>query len=188
MPQAPAARPSRSLVWPLVALAVVGIAAGALFLVWKQMQQQPPPAVVNITSSDRVDAPARVVPVDAAELAVGSGELASPDPGPGSGSSTITVKRPPDKKLPPKGNRAYTALIQAARPGVNKCAQAHGAPPSGVQVEIIISLQGRPKTISLQPAAIISTPLGACIKNVLSQISFPAAPDEKRLSVNLIAS
>ncbi len=45
----------RSIVWPMLAVAMVGIAAGALFLVWRQMQRQPAPAVINLTQSGDQD-------------------------------------------------------------------------------------------------------------------------------------
>lgn len=36
----------RSLLWPLVAIAMLAVAGGALFLVWRQMQIQQPPSLV----------------------------------------------------------------------------------------------------------------------------------------------
>ena len=81
----------RSIMWPLIAIAMVLVAGGALFLVWKQMQS-PPPAVVNITT-ERTDpdvvagpppgsasaAPAPQTPV---EPGSSSGSVAAPPPRP----------------------------------------------------------------------------------------------------------
>lgn len=197
MPQARAARPSRSILWPLLAIAMVAIAGGALFLVWKQMQQQQQPAVVNITSSDRITPPIdnQVTPDDPVD-ARDSGDATDPQPtadagpdlgnGSGAGPGSGGMKRIPKVITPPaKGQKAYNVIVQGARPAVSKCAQTHGAPTGGVKVEIIIGFQGKPKTITLQPAAITSTPLGTCIKNVLSALSFPTSTEEKRLNVNL---
>ena len=50
----------RSLLWPLLAVAMVAVAGGALFLVWQQMQKQQP-AVVNITSTTTTPIDARAV-------------------------------------------------------------------------------------------------------------------------------
>ncbi len=181
-------RASRSIVWPLLAIAMVGVAGGALFLVWKQMQQQQAPAVVNITSSAAGD---------------GSDETPTPPPevvatGPGSGEA---IPPPPDEPAkpgvkpdkgktpppPPRGN-PYTAVLQAHRPGINKCAQEHGAPPSGVKVVIVVATDGRAKTISLEPVGLNGTPLGTCIKNVLSAAAFPKDRDEKQVSVTFKTS
>ena len=182
MPQAQQVAPKgRSVVWPLLALAMVGIAGGALFLVWKQMQQQQqPPAVVNITSSP-----------DNSRDPVGSGGNVTPDAGsnkPPIGDNTKVPDRIPDKPpIKPKGD-PYKAAIQAHRPGINKCAQDHGAPPPGVKVVITVSTDGHAKGVSLEPAALNSTPLGMCIRNVLSAAAFPSAKDEKQVAVTLTAS
>ena len=185
MPQAQMlpAKSGRSVVWPLLAIAMVGIAGGALFLVWKQMdQRQQAPAVVNITSSSSAD-----------DRAVTSPPTADPTP-PQPVTDSLPPPTPlkPDKPVPkvaqpPKGN-PYTTALQAHRPGINKCAQDHGAPPAGVKVVIVVSTDGRAKTISLEPAGLNGTPLGACIKNVLSATSFPKDKDEKQVSVTFKTS
>ena len=172
MPQ-PVAKPSRSLVWPLFAIAMVGIAAGALFLVWKQMQQQQQqqPTTVNITSEPRVDPPTET------GSDVAAVEPTEPDPVPPKGSGTA-------KARPVKAKDPYTEALRLQRPAVNKCAQEHGAPPSGVKVKILVATDGRVKGVVLEPAALNGTPLGACIKNVLSSAQFPKAQDDKEVTVN----
>ncbi|CAN5869035.1 hypothetical protein BH11MYX3_BH11MYX3_40310 [soil metagenome] len=183
MPQAQmvAPRPSRSIVWPLLAIAMVGIAGGALFLVWKQMhQQQQPPAVVNITSSPDPREPQNT----------GPGPLTpdkTPDVVPDKTPDKIPDKVPDKTPVRPKGD-PYKAAIQVHRPGINKCAQDHGAPPPGVKLVITVSTAGRAKSVSLEPASLNNTPLGMCIKNVLSTASFPSAKDEKQVAVTLTAS
>jgi len=176
---------SRSIVWPLLAIAMVGVAGGALFLVWKQMQQQQAPAVVNITSSpaERTDEPP---PPEV--VATGSGNSAV-TPTPDLTGAKPPVKPDKGKTTPPvpRGN-PYTTALQAHRPGINKCAQEHGAPPSGVKVVIVVSTDGKAKTITLEPAGINGTPLGTCIKNVLSAAAFPKDKDEKQVSVTFKTS
>jgi hypothetical protein len=44
------------------------------------------------------------------------------------------------------------------------------------------------KTVSLEPAKLNATPLGACIKNVLSVAAFPTAKDEMQVAVALKSS
>lgn len=176
MPQAVVAKPSRSLVWPLFALAMVGIAGGALFLVWKQMQQQQQqqPTTVNITSEPRTDQPgsgSNIAVVDPDEP-----DTTGPDP---VGKGSATKVRPATKPKDP-----YTEALRQQRPAVNKCAQEHGAPPTGVKVKILVATDGKVKGVVLEPAALNGTPLGACIKNVLSSAQFPKAQDDKEVTVN----
>jgi serine/threonine-protein kinase len=183
MPQPAVAPPksSRNLVWPLFAIAMVGIAGGALFLVWKQMQQQQQqqPATVNITSEPRNDPPPDHTGSDVA-VAAGSSETPETPVVPDKGSGTTSK---PKDKVKPKAD-PYTEALRAQRPAVNKCAQEHGAPPTGVKVKILVATDGRVKGVVLEPAALNGTPLGACIKNVLSSAQFPKATDDKEVTVN----
>jgi len=171
MPQMQA--PKRSIVWPLLALAMVGVAGGALFLVWKQMQNQQPPAVVNITSSPDDTRPR-------ASDGPGSAVVADPGPETKPPEKKPTPDRPPAKKPDP-----YKAAIQAHGSGVKQCATDHGPPPAGVRVVITVSTDGRTKNVALEPANLNNTPLGTCIKNVLSAASFPSSKDEKQVAVTL---
>jgi len=173
---------SRSIVWPLLAIAMVGVAGGALFLVWKQMQQQQAPAVVNITSSSANDGsdevpvvprPSRWAPAARPRRRCSTRERSSPT---SRGQADAAARQP------------VHCRAAGHRPGINKCAQEHGAPPAGVKVVIVVSTDGRAKTISLEPAGLNSTPLGTCIKNVLSATTFPKDKDEKQVSVTFKTS
>ncbi|HEU0036660.1 MAG TPA: protein kinase [Kofleriaceae bacterium] len=176
----------RSILWPLLAIAMVGIAGGALFLVWKQMQQQPP-AVVNITTepADRSD---RVALVDSAGSDHDGSAVA--DVGSGSGSAK-PVKRidSGSATVPRKPKRGpYDEAIQQHRSEISKCAQEHGVPPSNARVTIVVTTTGKAKTISLEPTQLNGTPLGGCIKNVLAGAKFPTAAAEMQVSVALTAT
>ncbi|MDX2088575.1 MAG: protein kinase [Kofleriaceae bacterium] len=183
------AKPARNLMWPLLSLAMVGIAGGALFLVYKQMQQQQP-TTVNITSSpaspDRgPDAISPVAPPNLGSAAepAGSGNASI------EGVTNVTKKQgTPTKPTTPKGNAAYMQALQAHRPGITRCGAEHGTPPAGSKVLIDIATTGKIKAVELVPPGLNTTPLGTCIKNVLSSASFPSAPDEKQLTVNLKTS
>lgn len=184
------AKPARNLMWPLLALAMVGIAGGALFLVYKQMQQQQP-TTVNITSSPAetvAQVPAPTPPPPTPMPPEQGSAIAQPPDGAGSATkkATPTTGGGATAKTP-KGN-AYTQALQAHRPGITKCGVEHGTPPAGSKVVIDIATSGKIKTVQLEPAGLNSTPLGTCIKNVLSAASFPSAPDEKQLTVNLKTS
>ena len=162
----------RSLLWPLLAIAMVGVAATALFLVWTQMQHTDRPAVVNIISEPSQPPPDSVPePVQVAE--VGSAKLVVPP------------KRP-DK--PKRTGNPYDEVIQANKARISQCARDHGAPPSNAKVVIVVTTAGRAKTISLEPNDLNVSPLGACIKNVLTGQKYPAAAAEMQVSVGLKVS
>ncbi len=168
----------RSLLWPILAIAMVGIAGAALFLVWKQMQQQPP-AVVNITSE-----PSQVTPP--LETPGSAGSDTPPVVADGSGSA---VKPPPKKPIDkPARPGSYDAAIQANKGRIAQCAKDHGAPPSNAKVVIVVTTTGKAKTISLEPIDLNGSKLGACIKNVLSGAKYPTAAAEMQVSVALKAS
>ena len=177
----------RSIMWPLVALAGIGIAGAALFLVWRQMQNQVPPQV-NITAS-----PAPTAPPETAEPAPALGSAppeaakAVDEPSdPPSAPSSPTRKAAPTPKKP--NASPYDVALQQQRSKINACAQEHGAPPGKARVVIVIATNGKAKQVSLEPAALNSTPLGACIKNVLEVATFPTAKDEMQVAVALKSS
>ena len=53
-----------------------------------------------------------------------------------------------------------------------------------MKVKILVATDGKVKGVVLEPAALNGTPLGACIKNVLSSAQFPKAQDDKEVTVN----
>jgi len=173
----------RSLVWPLLAIAMVAIAGGALFLVWKQMQNQGPPPVVNITASPNPPPTPPSLPaavVDAGTEVAKPIEPPPPDkPGPGSGTK-------PGPTTPPRKQSPYDVVIQRQRSKIMACAQEHGAPPK-TRVVLVIATNGKTKVVSLEPTQLNSTPLGTCIKNVLSDATFPTAKDEMHVAFAVTA-
>jgi serine/threonine protein kinase len=176
-----AASTKRSVLWPVLAITMVGIAGAALFLVWRQMQMQQQPAVVNITSepaAPSVTPPTPEVGSGSSEpVAVGSGS-AKPSPPP-------AVIRKPD---PPPKQGSYNTAIQANKGRIAQCAKDHGVPPSNAKVVIVVTPGGKAKTISLEPADLNASPLGACIKNVLAGAKYPTAAAEMQVSVPIKTS
>ena len=171
----------RSLVWPILAIAMVAIAGGALFLVWKQMQNQGPPPVVNITAT-----PANPPPLDPPAVVVDAGTEAvktEPPPDDKRGSGIKPVPTTPPKKQSP-----YDVVIQRQRSKIMACAQEHGAPPDKARVVLVIATNGKAKVVSIEPATLDTTPLAACIKNVLSAATFPTAKDEMHVAFAVKAS
>ena len=169
------------MLWPILAIAMVGIAGAALFLVWKQMKQQPP-AVVNITSE-----PSQVVtrpePPAPGSAAVAPGSDAPTIVAEGSAKVPKRVTPAPEKAAPKRGS--YDQAIQANKTRIAQCAKDHGAPPSNAKVVIVVTTTGKARTISLEPTDLNGSPLGACIKNVLSGAKYPTAAAEMQVSVAL---
>jgi serine/threonine-protein kinase len=161
----------RSLLWPLVAVAMVAVAGGALFLVWKQMQQQQP-AVVNITSTPDHAVAAPPVADAATE------QPAQPD-------AAVAVVKPP----PPKHHRAvtYDAAIAEKKPELAACINDHrDALPTGVfKAVITVGASGRAKSIGFEPEAVAASPLGSCIRNVLTGAEYPTAAQDITFRVPL---
>jgi len=168
----------RSLVWPTLAIAMVIIAGGALFLVWRQMQHQQAPSVVNITSEPSNTGAVAVVtePPPSASAEVPKGSAAIPP----------VVKQPP--RPPPRRGSPYDEAILLHRSKITQCAREHGAPPNNARVTIVVATTGKAKHISLEPINLDGSPLGACIKNVLSAAKYPTAAAEMQVSVALKAS
>ena len=170
-PLKPVAPPAaaRSLLWPSVAIAMVAIAGGALFLVWKQSREVRDPPPILYAQPD--PAPAPVAPDPPVVVVAGS-----------------DTPRAPDKPKPPLVKRdPYREAIAAHKPELDRCANDHGGVPAGARVVIVIGVDGHAKTVTLEPAGLNSTPLGACIKNVLQIATYPTAKDDKQLSINLRA-
>jgi serine/threonine-protein kinase len=173
--------PQRSVVWPIVAVLMVLIAGGALFLVWQQMQKERAPSEIKITqeTNDRPIATeqgsekvattgSQRDPQPPPEQGEGSEE--APGPGPGSGSP-----RPdPVKKQRPK---SYQGAVAEQIGPLTQCLNTHrdGVPNDAMTASITVATSGRAKTVSLKPASVNAAPLGMCLRNVLSGISYPTA-------------
>jgi eukaryotic-like serine/threonine-protein kinase len=180
--------PRRSLVWPILAIAMIGIAGAALFLVWKQMQQQQPPSVVNITS-ESVTPPVATTPPPGSAAPTGS---AAPVVDNGSAAVKAPPTKPPTTPPPSTGPKrsAYDAAIRAHQARVAQCARDHASTPAPGNAKVVIDVttDGKARRISLEPPELDASPLGACIKNVLSAAKYPTAADEVRVSVPLKAT
>jgi serine/threonine-protein kinase len=197
----------RSLLWPLVAVGMLLVAGGALFLVWQQMQQHQPPTSVVITQTP--DPRHGELPPSAVEQPMvgsappsapversgsGSSDSGSSDSGSsgsgssGSGSSggsrSVRPAQPTLASVKPKGD-PYTAAVQARLPTLTRCLADHQDTPmpSGATATILIATTGHPKNVALEPASLATTPLGQCLKNILLETSFPRATADKQITV-----
>ncbi len=183
---APAVPPRRSLLWPIVAGAMVLVAAGALGLVYKQMQQQPPQVVIN--SSPRgpdVVIPGAAVPGAVVDAGVGSRPAAVAI------DAAVAVAVPPDHAPfpphptphPPSSQSPYDRVLAAQSGPINQCMADHPDPVVPVSAQVHIATDGHTKTVALRPDGANGSPLGACIRNILSAVKWPAAPEERDLVV-----
>lgn len=184
-PLAPAPAPAlavvvhkRGLLWPLVALAMVGITGGALYLVWRQADRQPAQEIIITSESTRADTNAAGVDPQSEEP--GTSGSAGGGHGERSGSGRGSAAQNRTRKAPPAN--PYTAAVAVHKGAIHKCVQDHGLRTSA-KLRIVVTTAGRTKSVSFEPEELNGSPVGACIRNVLSAATFPKASDEKQLVV-----
>ena len=193
----------RSVVWPLIAFAMVAVAGCALFLVWRQMQtpgttlviDHGPNTQVERAGSDLVEVGPRapVTPPGArpppssdssAELSVSPSRDrggATADP-PVEARRDASVKAPIERRRP--AGDPYQDLVKARKAEVDRCT-THGGLPAGTSMKIVIGPDGHPRSVTFAPAEFDATPLGACIKKVFLDVTFPRADHDIPLDVRL---
>jgi len=170
----------RSLLWPILAVAMIAVAGGALFLVWKQMQnqqQQPGPAPIIVTqeSAPRVETPP---------------PPPQPDPEPAGSAQTAGSASEPRVKKPPKKPKTVEQGIEAALKSqqgpLNQCLAEHG---QGVKDQMLaqfsIAASGKATSVQITPASLNAAPVGACIRNVIMATPFPASEKDTSFTVSL---
>ena len=162
--------PRRSLVWPLLAVGMLAVAGGALFLVWQQMQhQQEPrtPIVIEQSSAGSSGGAEPAVPAapSASTAAAGSDQTAAVTP----------VKPAPAHHEHAKPQDPYNAAIEAKKGAMQECVRAHSSEIQPVHgtATVVVGGDGRATSITLAPEALDSSALGACIHGVLKTAHFP---------------
>ncbi|HET9993265.1 MAG TPA: protein kinase, partial [Kofleriaceae bacterium] len=165
----------RSIMWPILAVAMIVVAGGALFLVWKQMQnqqQQPGPAPIIVT---REPAPVETPPPPA-----GSAEVATP----GSAAEPHPVKKPPKKFK--SQEQGIEAALKTQQGPLNQCLLEHG---QGVKDQMLaqfsIAASGKATSVQITPPMLNAAPVGACIRNVIMATPFPASDKDTSFTVSL---
>ncbi|HEY1549941.1 MAG TPA: serine/threonine-protein kinase [Kofleriaceae bacterium] len=171
-PSAPIAA-RRSVLWPLLAVVAVLVAAGALFLVWHQMQQQvlqQQPAVINVTQS-----PANVI---------------SPNP-PAPPERRDEPVPPPTQTTPthphPQAPRTYDQALAVQKSALTQCLVDHPDAVAGeaITATIDIAPNGHAQAVQLKPDTLNAAPLGGCLRNVLIATPFPSAAKANVITVPL---
>ena len=173
-----AAAPRRSLVWPLLAISMVAIAAGALFLVWKQMQQAPQQGPVIIERSSATPIPQIEEPPPPHVVKAGSDEAKPLD------------KKPPPPTPPPQKRitddeqykQAFHATVIGHKDALNRCLTDNAGTdlPSGAIVSI--STDGKATDVTLTPTPANQTPLGTCLRGALQGMRYPLPASPKQLT------
>jgi serine/threonine-protein kinase len=187
----------RGLLWPLLAIAMVGITATALFLVWKQRQQ---PETIVLTQEPRSDTPAPTGGPAEAESggqapAVTPGGARNPPPRPSSPRPPAPAPAPAPEPPPPltpvprPSSDPYTAVINAHRPQMNRCVNENPLPAGSakvnVKVKILVEPSGKPRGITFEPGTLDGTAAGECIKGALSSASFPSDKDVRTVAFRI---
>jgi serine/threonine-protein kinase len=180
--------PQRSVVWPVVAVLMVLVTGGALFLVWKQTQNKQPALVIERESNPP---PIQMEPahevIDAASAApvdepanLGSGSATAK----GSGATKVVRTKPPVTR--PK---TYDAAIQGRVGDLNSCVVDHrDAIPQGEMFALIkVGASGSARSVRITPDSANSSTLGACLRNVLMTTTYPTAGSDVDIKIPLNA-
>ena len=165
----------RNVLWPLLAVAGVAVAAGALFLVWKQMQQQvpPQPAVINVTQSP-------------------SDHPSTPNLPPPSDPPTTSMTPQPETTQHPhiKPHYAtYDLALESQQEPLTQCLRDHPdhMPSEAIVATITVAASGRGQAVRLKPGALNAAPVGDCLRRVLMATPFPASAKGNTFTVQLKA-
>jgi hypothetical protein len=181
----------RSVIWPLLAFAMVVVSAGALYLVWNR----PAAVVINgaeaASGSNTIIVGQRRAAPD--ERARADQAPVEPAPAPGADRSDHAVAPgmptpaapAPAAKSVDSSNGPFDAVVYKQGPAVNLCVKEHGQPPPDTKVTLIIAPNGRARSIDLDPKEADASPLGACIKGVFRATTFPRGTEDHPLTVKL---
>jgi eukaryotic-like serine/threonine-protein kinase len=177
-PVAPGAAPPvvvvrRNVLWPLLAVSGVLVAGGALFLVWKQMQQQVPqqPAVINVTET-KSDPPVVAQPPQPTQTP----ELPAQ-------AHPITQPHVPAKPH----YTTYDQALASQQEPLSQCLRDHPEkmPTEAIVAAITIAGSGHAQSVQLKPDSVNVAPLGGCLRNVLMSTPFPTSAKVNTINVPL---
>ena len=87
---------------------------------------------------------------------------------------------------PGRPSESYRAAIRSHERELHRCVQFHGEMfPVDAEAVIMVGVDGRAEQVSLRPDSAEHSALGSCIRGVLSDVTFPAAPSEMEVAVGL---
>jgi len=184
----------RNFLWPVVAILMVAIAGGALFLVWKQMQTDRPPSEIKITQETNGGgggSPSTDGSGDSNHVVTtndGSANPDKPDETDGSGATEGSAKKLP-KGPKDKRPKTYDEAVAQHASDLKACAAAHpeSFPTDGsaMSAKITIAATGSTKHVTIVPDGVNTTPLGACLRNVLLATRWPTAGGDVPITLPL---
>jgi serine/threonine-protein kinase len=184
-----ALQPRRSIVWPLLATAMVGIAGAALYLVYQQTQRTQ--TVVKIEQTTTGEPAAH--PVDNGSAVQPSTNVVAQDPPvpqpvpppvpqPGSGSSTVSPPRvTPTRPSHPRNEDPHLTALRPHIAELQTCVVEHqddAAKLDHAAANVTVEPNGTTKAVHWIPDALDGSALGGCMKKVLLATRFPAASNE----------
>jgi len=128
-----------------------------------------------------------VVGSAAAVLAIGW-VLVGPIPAvaPPAVASVAAASPPPVGRARRTVGESYGAAVRVHERELDQCVRDHRqALPADAKAVIVVGLDGRATRIALHPDGAEQSPLGSCIRGVLSAVAFPAAPEVKEVALGL---
>jgi serine/threonine-protein kinase len=182
----------RSILWPLLAVAMVAVAAGALLLVYKQMQQQKP-AEIKITQEqltptfDKGSSTDPVGPTHVMNQDGSAEEPAVPVEDHGSAAEHGSAEKGSAAKLVPavkKKARTYDDAVIEKKSDMEACFNTHrdiALPSERIYASLTIAAAGKATQVEITPESLNASPLGQCLRNVLGSAKFPSAPNDNKI-------
>ncbi len=160
-PQPVVVMAQRSILWPILAVAMIGIAAAALFLVWKTTQNQQPAPAPIVISQERA-----AVPPPPAELDAGVAIAAGSDAG--------SAKPPKIVRPRPAMPSSIDSALEAKKEALTQCIVEHGQNVHELmKASLSIDSSGHASSVRIEPDVLNAAPVGACLRNVLTVTMFP---------------
>jgi eukaryotic-like serine/threonine-protein kinase len=161
----------RSIMWPILAVAMILVAGGALFLVWKQMNNQPlaaPPVIIQ------------------QERAPENKELASDAPVLADGSGGVEKPTVVHEQKRPKHFATYDQAISSRKLELTSCVQDHGdGIKEKMHAQVIADRSGKTVSVQISPPAANAARVGACLRNVIMGIPFPSSASDQNFGFDL---
>jgi serine/threonine-protein kinase len=160
----------RSVVWPMLAVAMVAIAGGALYLVWRQ--QQAPKQTLVITNEH------------GQEIRNGSNTL-TVEPNTEEAPVARPIEDTPHPAPKPAGPDPFLQVVKGSRALLSKCAATHGAPPPGTRVLVLVGADGHTKRVTFTPVTVDTTAIGDCLKGAFDAMAFPRGAGDHAIDIGL---
>src|SRR5262249_35712783 len=126
----------RSVLWPLLALVTIGIAAVALYLVWKQREA---PGTIIVTQS-KADVPPAGSPESPAPPPAGGAPAPEVTDGGGGGGGARPGSVRPRSATSGRPADPYTAVVTAHRPQLSKCMTDNPLPTGTAKVNVKVQV------------------------------------------------